>query len=446
MNQRVGLIGDNSVAFVKNLLEVWKNQDCAVIVDWRIPWEKAQDMLSESEVIKCYVDRTYAEKFDVNSRQFEVCVYDSKKETEFIPFDVVGLFAAKYSDEEALILFSSGTTGKSKGVILSFYSINTNADAIIKYMELTKDDCIFIAKSLAHSSTIVGELVTGLKKGAKICISPTVSSVSGNLAKIENVNASILCINPTLLHLYSMTQKTKKLKLESLRTIYVSGSILNKSEVEEAEKLFPHTDIFNVYGLTEAGPRVSAQFKGRKYNDMGGVGEPIDKVKVRIVNNDGVEAATNERGNILVSSPSIAIGYVNRNIGLNFAGDNWLKTGDVGYFNEHGELFITGRSDNMIIVGSHNVFPEEIEEFICGMKGIDDCIVLSDKDKVYGERIACFYLTQEDISPSDIRAYCKNKLSSYEIPAAFSKVESIIVNNNGKKVRDIRQYRKEIST
>ena len=441
MKKRIGLIGDNSVEFIIRLIDIWNQGKCAVVIDWRIPLDTAMKMLTEAGVEECYIDSNVL-KENTSYRHIKITTYKSSRIVACIPQEVQASFVSNYSQEEALILFSSGTTGKAKGVILSHYAINKNAEAVIKYMELEQDDCIYLLKTFAHSATIVGELLVGLKSRIKMVVAPTIMSVGVNLSNMIAYKATIVGMNPTLLKVYSTAQKIKKQDLSSLRVIYFSGSIVEKTIIKEASACFSSAQVLNVYGLSEAGPRVAAQTLSSKTNKLGGVGRAIEGVEIKILNAQGTEAKILEKGKIYVATEYISKGYVNRSSGLKMLDEKWLETGDVGYFDEDGELFITGRADNMVIVGSHNIYVEEIEDFIQSLDGVQDCVVLSRKNETYGEKIYCCYVSDKDLTGVLI-SQCRKRLAPYEIPDTFIRADKLFTNLNGKKIRNINMYLQE---
>ena len=436
---RIGLIGDNSLQFVDKLLDIWNIGACAVVLDWRIPFLSTQEMLLEAGVEKCFVSNDYYKKIDKDSIKLKIETYKSEREICLLSYEIRNKFVESYSQEEALILYSSGTTGKSKGVILSHFAINANADATIKYMSIDKKDRFYILKSLAHSSTIVCELLVCLKTKIDVVIAPTISSVTMNLKKMREYNASIVCMNPTLLSLYVLAQKTKNVEIKSLKTIYTSGSKIGENEIIKAKNVFANTNILNVYGLTEAGPRVAAQTAESRTNKNGSVGKVIENVEIKIMNKNGKCSRPFQNGIIHVKTKSKYKGYVSQVSVRKSFDDNWINTGDIGYLDADGELFIMGRVDNMILVGAHNVFPEEVEKYIMTNDNVKDCIVLSQKNKGYEERMLCFYVADSDIS-YELLKHCKQRLSTYEIPIGFIRVDSIFVNENGKKIRKTEMY------
>ncbi|HOV70361.1 MAG TPA: class I adenylate-forming enzyme family protein, partial [Clostridia bacterium] len=133
--------------------------------------------------------------------------------------------------------------------------------------------------------------------------------------------------------------------------------------------------------------------------------------------------------------PSLFSGYVSHAGTAGAVCDGWLNTGDIGYFDDYGNLYIAGRQDNMIITGSHNVYPEEIEEMIQSSGIVDDCLICSEHNKFYGESIVCFYVSEQDESDR-LQSYCSSKLAAYEMPRIFIKVPEIPYTDNGKKIRD----------
>ena len=136
-------------------------------------------------------------------------------------------FNANYSGSEAVIIYSSGTTGKSKGVILSHFAINTNADAIIEYMNLSISDCIYTIRSLSHSSTLTGELLVALKTHTKLLATSSAVPPRYIFDTITRNNVTILCLNPTLLSFLCDELSKKAYCISSLRAIYCSGAIMN---------------------------------------------------------------------------------------------------------------------------------------------------------------------------------------------------------------------------
>lgn len=427
---RIALIGENSIEYVSTLLDIWNSGDCAVLIDWRIPIQTAVEMMNEAEVHVCYIEKKYYGKVSGARSQCITFIPFERKATAagYLPESVYDRFKPNYSKNEAVVLYSSGTTGKSKGIILSHFAINTNADAIIDYMKPNAGDCIYIAKTFSHSSTLTGELLVSLKTQTKLVIAPTIVPPRYMLGKIREFNVTIICLNPTLLSMLANEVQRDKYDIPSLRTIYVSGSVLNNTTYVKAHDTFRDIPVYNVYGLSEAGPRVAAQREGCCSSNS--VGSPILGVEIVIVDENGTPVTDGERGTVHVTTPSQFCGYISGQVKQQSMYRDWLNTGDIGYINDNGELHITGRVDDVIVLDAHKIYPCKIENTILESTNVSECVVVKVEYKD-NEFIGCLYVGN-DISEQEIRDKLKNKLPTYEIPRRFIRCNTIPRTLNGK--------------
>ena len=435
---RIAIIGENSIEYINILFDIWNNGDSAVLIDWRIPIRKAIEMMMESSVEKCYIDSELL----VKGASLPPC------SISFVPYSKINISAAvlpphlyekfveNYSTEEAVVIFSSGTTGKSKGVMLSHFAIQTNADFIYDYMRLSSSDCLYITKALTHSSTLIGELLVGMKNNVRIVLSSTIVTPRFTLNNIIDHGATVLCANPNLLYLYEKASKLMK-RRTTLHSLYTSGAIVDIEQIRNAQLAFPTTFVLNAYGLSEAGPRVSAQTRGDCLLGLGSVGKPIGSVKIEIRRNDGSEAGVMERGIIFINTVCLFLGYISGN---NDVTDNgWLNTGDIGYCDEYNNLYVIGRSDNMITVGSHNVYPEQIEIDLLKIDGLLDCVIIKFDNNVLGKQMVCYYVS-ERVLENELRQYCLGRYALYEVPHDFIRIEELPKTYSGKKIREASMY------
>lgn len=417
MMGRVGLIGENSNEYIDKLLDIWNHGDCAVLIDWRIPYQTAIEMMREANVSVCYTeDRWLSNSSSDISNNIEFIVFNRKSNSaELVLYEVYNKFCESYSQNEAIIIYSSGTTGRAKGIILSHYAINTNADAIIDYMRPTEQDCLYIAKTISHSSTITGELLVALKTRTPLVIAPTIVPPRFVLHAIDKYNVSILCLNPTLLKMYTEACKNSNYDLDTLKTIYVSGEILNDRVYREAHEVFQGSDIYNVYGLSEAGPRVTAQRLDCCQSNS--VGKPLKNIEIAIVNEQGDLVRNGEYGVIHVNTPSRFNGYVVGDKPLKSIYKEWLNTGDIGYWDENGELHIVNRADDMMIIDSHKIYPERIEKQILNCDFVKECAVVK-VAYIDGEFLACLYTGKRN-TEQEIEERLRRILPIYENPRRF---------------------------
>lgn len=434
---RVALIGENSIGYISTLIDIWNDDNCAVLIDWRIPIQTAIQMMREAGVEKCYIEKNlFAKSSDNIINELECVRYEKGNDgAAIIPDFICKKFHARYDRNEAVVIYSSGTTGKSKGVILTHYAINTNADAIIDYMAPSVNDVLYIGKTLSHSSTLTGELLVALKSEMKIVVAPTIIPPRCILNNINLFNVSIACFNPTLLSMVCDEYIRGQFDVSSLRQIYVSGAILTDSLFERSHATFCDIPIYNVYGLSEAGPRVTAQRKGCCLSNS--VGKPINGVDLVIVDEKGDVVPVGEYGIIHVNTPSVFNQYISGDTKCLSLFKDWLNTGDIGFVDNHGELHIVDRIDDVMIKNSHKIYPSELEKYILEQTSTKECIVakIDINDK---ELIGCLYVGDE--REEVIKKTLMAKFMLHEIPNCFLRCDAIPKCLNGKvSKKDVKQ-------
>lgn len=427
---RVALIGENSIQYVSTLIDIWNKDDCAVLIDWRIPPKTGLKMMLEASVGKCYIERElFEKKYSLLDSNVEFVLFEKTSNVaDILPEKVYKKYHENYCKKEALVIYSSGTTGRSRGIILSHYAINTNADAIIEYMTPTINDCIYITKTLSHSSTITGELLVALKTNTAVVISPVILHPRCLLNNISKYSVSIIAMNPMLISLCSREYMKNTYDISTLKKIYVSGEILTDKLYRMIHATFYEQEIYNVYGLTEAGPRVTAQRSDCCNRNT--VGKALNGVSVVIVDAVGNILTDAKRGMVHVKTPSKYSGYIigkEKHISLY---EDYMNTGDIGYFNEFEELIIVGRIDDVIVINAHKIYPKEIEDIILYYPDVCECAVI--KCKINNcDTLCCIYTVNnaKTIIKSD---FFRDILLPYEIPKLFYRCDSIPRTINGK--------------
>lgn len=433
-----GIIADNLPEYVKTILKIWNEGGCVVPIDWRIPNSVAIELLLKCGVKQCYIDKTQAQnKPDFLKNGIELIdLANGLENAMLLPKEIYSTFENQYSNEDAVILFSSGTTGEAKGIVLSHYAIQKNADSILNYMKPEKNDCIYIMRSLAHAAGFIGEMIVGLKTGCRLLLSPTVISFKQIIKNINKYEVSILCLNASILSLLlSVSQKHQMDLGKELRAIYTMSAKTPYSLIRDAKNAFG-VPVLNVYGLTELGPRVTAQTIDSNNYFPDCVGKPIKDVHIRIVDfKTKKKVPALQKGLIEVKSPCLFTRYVNKD--CHYDNTKWFRTNDVGYVDSDGNVYILDRYDDMANCSGHNVFLSSIEETIMEYEGMESNICFSIKNKQFGDQIICLYITDSEDSQyeENLRKYCYLKLAPYEVPFKFIKVLKIPTNINGKRSR-----------
>ena len=426
---RVALIGKNSVEYVKLLIDIWNQGDSAVLIDWHTPLTVAFEMMMEAGVEKAYIQDVFLTTISAKTTyEIETITFKANGElTEVFPDYIYSKYQNNYSRNEAVIIYSSGTTGKSKGIILSHFAISTNADAIIDYMAPMETDCIYIVRSLTHSSTLTGELLVALKTRMKVVLTSDAVPPRYIFRTVQQYSVTLLCLNPYLLSLLCDELGREVYCISSLRFIFVSGAILSDIVYKKAHNVFS-IPIYNGYGLSETAPRLTVQRSDCCISNS--VGKPIKGVEIIVVDDDGTPVSIGQRGTIHVKTPCLFSGYVSGAEKHHSLYLNWFNTGDVGFIDEYGELHIVDRIDDLIICDAHKVYPSDIENKIKSIRGIDDCVVckcVCNDTEILG----CLYVA-DCVKTIEIVRFLKKLLVPSEIPKRYVKVNNIPHNSRGK--------------
>lgn len=430
MNKRIGLIGQNSIEYIDIILNLWNENISVVLIDYQVPEFEVQEIFLESKIMECYIEKSLESKFSNLKKFVNIIFFDGTSKNIFLNEYIYKKFRLRYDENEALVLFSSGTTGKKKGIILSHNAINNNADNINSYMLLNENSKLYLCRNLSHSSTIVGELLVCLHTGAKLFIGNPMSTPLHLINYINEFNIDILCINSSALKLIGNYLLKNNIDC-TLKEIYLSGSILYKADRDFFENIFKQQQIYNVYGLTECGPRISSQKIG--FVDKYSCGKLLPNTEVKIKNNEGFDINTGEIGLIYVKNNSMFKGYLVGNP-KDIVIEDYFCTNDLGYIKEN-ELFVVGRNDDMIIKNGHNIYPDKIADVIKDFDMVEDCYVFGYR-KDTSHILIAVYTSSISLDKKLLISHCKNRLISYEIPSYFYQVLTIPKNFRGKILKN----------
>lgn len=339
-----------------------------------------------------------------------------------------------HSDKNCeIILLTSGTTGAPKGIMLSRDNIKSNVEAIGDYLRLTLNDNIFMVKNMNHSSSIIGELLVGLDNMCTIIFNSKILTASSMVNSILDNNITVFFAVPTILR--EIILKHKQLNLEKighLRIINFYGAPMSSQDIVKLVELLPNCNLIYSYGLTEASPRVTYIMGSDLLKKAGSSGRPIKNVKIEI-SNKGID----NNGEIVVSGPNVMLGYYNdAEKTRKTIVEGKLYTGDYGYIDEDGYLYVQGRKDNMIISAGKNIYPEEIEQVLQTAEGVKEVLVRNVSDDKGVEKFIAYIVT-DDIEPNmrSLFEVCKNRLENYKIPSKFVYVKELEKTPSGKIVR-----------
>lgn len=332
----------------------------------------------------------------------------------------------------ACILYTSGTVGNPKGVMLTHKNLLSNVESCRRWLEVVPEDAFLCALPLFHSFGMTTTFLLPILSGAKMVMFSQYNPAAA-LELVVKENISALLLVPAWFYLLVEQARNNPPELSSVRFCVSGGGTLSP----ELETLFPQVfglRLHNGYGLTEASPVVSTN-RPQDYK-KGSIGKPIPDVSVSIWDSAEKELAPGEVGEIMVKGPNVMPGYFQmpEETAQTITPDGWLYTGDLGYIDEEGFLYITGRKKELIIVSGKNVFPQEVETVLMQYPGVLEAAVIGASEPKRGEQVVAFLRLKEGVAVSEkeLRHHCGQKLADYKIPRRFVFVNEFPKNPLGK--------------
>ena len=344
-------------------------------------------------------------------------------------------------DDTAAILYTGGTTGVPKGVMLTHRNIMASAVNVSRCERSNENDRALCFLPLNHvfaqhhimNSTIfsAGGLVIQSSFNMDIL-----------LKSIREFSVTKLYAVPTV-YIRLLTLPDLKEKLGTVRYCFSAAASMAKEVVKEW-KIKTGLNIFEAYGMTESASMVT--FNHYYQHVVGSVGTAVPDVEIQIQDENGKVLGSNEPGEICISGPNIMKGYLNRKKDTKAAfRGRWFLSGDVGYLDEHGYLYIVDRIKELIITGGENVSPREVEEVLYTRHEIEECAVIGLPDKEYGERIVAYIIPKKGqaIDGVSLKAYLKTQLSPFKVPKEFISVSELPKSSTGKLLK--RELKRQVA-
>jgi long-chain acyl-CoA synthetase len=334
-------------------------------------------------------------------------------------------------DDPAVILYTSGTTGNPKGVLLTHRNVVSNAASSSSVEEGTPPvhDVQLAILPLAHAYGLVASNV-GYLSGVVAVLHPRFDTTAV-LSAIERYHVNAFAGVPAMFVALLYTPDADKFDTSSLRYCVSGSAPLSLAILEGFEKKFG-CPILEGYGLSEA----SAVLTGHG-QDMprkpGSVGKPISGVEILIVDANDDPLPVGEIGEVIARGPNIMQGYYNMPDETQAALRNgWLHTGDMGRFDEDGYLYIVERKKDLVIRGGFNIYPRDIEEVLNRHPAVIESAVIGIPSERMGEEVKAFVVTRTDVDAETLKTFCRESLANYKTPSEIEFVSALPRNAVGK--------------
>lgn len=335
----------------------------------------------------------------------------------------------------AQLLYTSGTTGRPKGVEQTHANLMFNAGSVARYLEAAPGERTLIAAPMFHAIGIVSQLVGFAAAGATSVIMPAFDAVSA-AEIIAREKVTIFAGVPAMLRLLLLKARDSGHDLSSMRKFVMGGSPVPASLAGEVEQLLPGLVLGNVWGQTEASS-ITTYTEGADYSaHPGSAGRPVEGLEVW-VSVDGEEPADIREvdGELCIRGASVTAGYWNnpRATADTFV-DGWLHTGDVGTVSTDGHVYVHDRLKDMIIRGGENVYSLEVESALITHPSVAEIAVVGRPDHVLGERVCAVVvpLPGADVDEDELRDFARQTLANYKVPEDIIVVEELPRNATGK--------------
>ncbi len=453
---RVGIAMENCAEYFEVLYGIWRAGLVAVPMNAKLHEKEIAFILGNADCKACFCTPELADR--LGALQIfapgmpGVLSTDSKDYAALLASDCIDDVESGPEDE-AWLFYTSGTTGRPKGAVLSFRNLLFMAHCYYADIDnLDERDVKLHAAPLSHASGLYA--IPHLAKGAhNIVLSGSFEPdrIFDVLAHHQSVT---MFAAPTMLSRLINHQRAGSADTRGLRTLYFGGAPMYVSDLKKALEIFG-PKLVQIYGQGESpmtisfvGKHVLAQTDHpRREEILASCGVPRTGVDVKVVDGDGRELPAGEIGEVITRSDCVMGGYWNNpEANAKSLRDGWLWTGDLGFADAEGFLTLKDRSKDMIISGGSNIYPREIEEVLLTHPMVLECAVIGREHPDWGEEVVAFVVPRPDatLTAQGLDALCLENVARYKRPRDYRIVESLPKNSYGKILKtDLRQLLKE---
>jgi acyl-CoA synthetase (AMP-forming)/AMP-acid ligase II len=455
VGDKVGILLSNCAEFIETDFALSKIGMVRVPLNARLNAEDHEYMLKDSEANGLIYGSRFAEvvkrmrpKLGKVTKYIQVKQhpYDSQV-TDNLDFENLILSNESVEpnvkiDEEDLhtIFYTSGTTGKPKGAMLTHKSWASVAiNLLLDYGPVTQEDKILNLQPLSHGAGFF--VLPFFVRGATNLLIRKFNP-EAVFSTIEKEGVTVLKLVPTMLYQLLESPIRTNYNLDSLHTIIYGGSPIAVTRLIEAVEFFGQK-LVQLYGQAEAPMCITTLSKrdhiiegmGEGFARLHSAGKPLTNVEVKVVNESGQELSSGEIGEVIVRGQHIMTGYWNKpEETAEVLKNGWVYTGDLGYTDAGGYVFLVDRKKDMIISGGFNIYPSEIEDILRLHPNVKDVAVIGVPDEKWGEAVKAVVVpkSQKEFSEEEIIAFCRDHLPSFKKPKSVDTIDVLPRNPYGK--------------
>lgn len=437
--KHVALMLYNSIEFCTTFLSLNRIGAVVVPLPTKFKMEEVHALVEKSDVEFIICDEKFEDYFEKYQQNLNICVVPDGKEkygletfTSTKDLSAIEEIEEKATDVDlALMLFTSGTTSMSKGVTIRNYNIMHAVESYHKVLGITEEDKAIIPVPIYLVTGLVAVFGLMIHIGGTVCLNRFFDA-KRVLEDINKYGITFFHASPTVFALILKERKHYP-ELPMLRMFACGSCNMPPEKIKMLHEWLPKSEFRTIYGLTETtSPGTVFPTDASSSPYIGSSGIPIPGSAYKIVDEEGNEVKDGEQGEILVKGSNITENYYkSKRVALE---DEWLHTGDIGWFNTEGYLYIADRKKDMINRGGEKICSYDVENKLLEMNGVEDAAVVGIPDELYGEVPAALIKLKKGtvIEEAEIKAFLKSQMASYKVPQKILFTENIPLTENMK--------------
>ncbi len=449
---RIGLLGQNSRTYIESYFGILKAGAMCVALNAAADWPAHGKLLAHCQArgLLCG-DRVGRHAVGIENMPHLAFILGNRHSwpdsirtggqvrlldrSEWLPrFESEPLEVTCTGAERAAIVYTSGSTGEPKGVVLRHANLVANIKSIVAYLRLTCADRAFLVLPLHY---VYGKSVlnTHVAVGGSVVLENSFLFPQKALDTLEASAATGLSGVPSTFAILLNRSNLADRTLPHLRYVTQAGGPMAPAMQQRLIKALPGKQIFIMYGATEAAARLSYLPPCDLARKLGSIGKPIPSVELRVLRADGSEAAVEEVGELVARGPNLMEGYWNDRAGTaEVLNDQGYHTGDLARRDAEGFFYVVGRNREMIKSGAHRIAPQEIEAVLAAHPQVDEAAVVGYPDEMLGETITAFVTgcPGQQLERQEVLRWCRQRLPAYKVPGAIHWLPEFTRNGSGK--------------
>lgn len=463
---RVALLVPNSLEFVVCFFAVLKVNAVLVPVNVKYKGEEMRYLLEHSDSAALIIDTEFGEVFQTiqstltgleqviwvdrqrdrqgagpfeKSSQTEVDYAELIRESPATAPDVV-----VHPDDESVIFYTSGTTGRPKGAVCTHRNCLAAIDSWVAALGMNSHSRSLMVTPFFHNA-FNAFVATLFRVGGSTIIVESFQ-VKTLLSEITRCRPTLLFATPSVYISMLNVPQISRYDLSSLTTIIYGAAPMPVEVIKALRPVFSNASLYNAYAQSESCPAISYLEPQYAISKAGSVGRAVQSVSIAILDEQNQPLSPHTIGEICVQGENIMKGYYKQPEATEKKIiDGWLHTGDLGYLDEEGFLYLVDRKDDLIITAGENVYPKEIEEILFAHSEILEAAVIGVPDRTKGSVIVAFIVPKEGktILPREIRRFCVERLADFKVPRHVRVIDALPRNPSGKVLKPLLRKRWE---